>query len=39
MIQTAWPYLAVMLLAAGMFPALERRFAVARLLGRCRRSS
>ena len=27
MIQTAWPYLAVMLLAAGLFPALERRFA------------
>jgi uncharacterized membrane protein len=27
MIQTAWPYLAVMLLAAGVFPAIERRFA------------
>lgn len=27
MIQTLWPYLAVMLLAAGIFPALERRFA------------
>jgi uncharacterized membrane protein len=26
MIQTAWPYLAVMLLAAGVFPAIERRF-------------
>lgn len=26
MIHTAWPYLAVMLLAAGLFPALERRF-------------
>jgi uncharacterized membrane protein len=26
MIETAWPYLAVMLLAAGVFPALERRF-------------
>lgn len=26
MIQTVWPYLAVMLLAAGIFPALERRF-------------
>ena len=26
MIQTVWPYLAVMLLAAGLFPALERRF-------------
>ena len=26
MIQTAWPYLAVMLLAAGLFPALERRY-------------
>jgi uncharacterized membrane protein len=26
MIGTAWPYLAVMLLAAGVFPALERRF-------------
>lgn len=26
MIRTAWPYLAVMLLAAGLFPALERRF-------------
>lgn len=25
MIQTVWPYLAVMLLAAGIFPALERR--------------
>lgn len=25
-IQTVWPYLAVMLLAAGIFPALERRF-------------
>ena len=25
MIKTVWPYLAVMLLAAGMFPALERR--------------
>ena len=26
MIHTAWPYLAVMLLAAGVFPALERRY-------------
>ncbi len=26
MIQTAWPYLALMLLCAGIFPALERRF-------------
>ncbi|HEX7816617.1 DUF819 domain-containing protein [Dyella sp.] len=26
MIQTVWPYLALMLLAAGMFPALERQF-------------
>lgn len=26
MIQTVWPYLAVMLLAAGLFPALERRY-------------
>ena len=26
MIQTVWPYLAVMLLCAGIFPALERRF-------------
>ena len=26
MIQTVWPYLAMMLLAAGVFPALERRF-------------
>ncbi|PWK82742.1 DUF819 domain-containing protein [Fulvimonas soli] len=26
MIQSVWPYLAVMLLAAGLFPALERRF-------------
>ena len=25
MIQSVWPYLAVMLLAAGIFPALERR--------------
>ena len=25
MIQTVWPYLAVMLLAAGLFPAVERR--------------
>ncbi|MDQ2702536.1 MAG: DUF819 family protein [Pseudomonadota bacterium] len=25
MIQTVWPYLAVMLLAAGIFPAIERR--------------
>ncbi|HEY8587734.1 MAG TPA: DUF819 family protein [Rhodanobacter sp.] len=25
-IQTVWPYLALMLLAAGLFPALERRF-------------
>ncbi|EIL89892.1 hypothetical protein UU9_07938 [Rhodanobacter fulvus Jip2] len=25
MIQTVWPYLAVMLLAAGLFPAIERR--------------
>ncbi len=25
-IQTVWPYLAVMLLAAGLFPALERRY-------------
>ena len=25
MIHTVWPYLAVMLLAAGLFPALERR--------------
>ncbi|MHA6205090.1 DUF819 family protein [Dyella soli] len=26
MIHTVWPYLAVMLLVAGLFPALERRF-------------
>ncbi|WP_424682220.1 DUF819 domain-containing protein [Frateuria sp. YIM B11624] len=26
MIHTVWPYLAVMLLAAGVFPAMERRF-------------
>lgn len=26
MIRTVWPYLAVMLLCAGLFPALERRF-------------
>lgn len=26
MIRTVWPYLALMLLAAGLFPALERRF-------------
>ena len=26
MIHTVWPYLAVMLLAAGLFPAVERRF-------------
>jgi len=26
MIQTTWPYMAVMLLAAGLFPSLERRF-------------
>ena len=26
MIQTVWPYLAVMLLAAGVFPAIERRY-------------
>ncbi len=26
MIQTVWPYLAVMLLAAGLFPSLERRY-------------
>jgi uncharacterized membrane protein len=26
MIRTVWPYFAVMLLAAGLFPALERRF-------------
>lgn len=26
MIQTVWPYLALMLLSAGLFPALERRF-------------
>ena len=26
MIQTVWPYLALMLLAAGAFPALERQF-------------
>ena len=26
MIQTVWPYLALMLLCAGIFPALERRF-------------
>src|SRR6188474_2227225 len=26
MITTVWPYLAAMLLAAGVFPALERRF-------------
>jgi uncharacterized membrane protein len=26
MIQTVWPYLAVMLLCAGLFPALERRY-------------
>lgn len=27
MIQTVWPYLALMLLCAGIFPALERRYA------------
>jgi uncharacterized membrane protein len=27
MIRTAWPYLGLMLLAAGLFPAIERRFA------------
>ncbi|HTM29302.1 MAG TPA: hypothetical protein VL097_08145, partial [Rhodanobacter sp.] len=26
MIHTVWPYLAVMLLVAGLFPAMERRF-------------
>src|SRR5437868_15486279 len=26
MIQTVWPYLAAMLLAAGLFPSLERRY-------------
>lgn len=26
MIQTAWPYVAVLLLAAGLFPTLEKRF-------------
>ena len=26
MIHTVWPYLAILLLAAGIFPALERRF-------------
>ncbi len=26
MIETVWPYLAVMLLAAGLFPSLEKRF-------------
>jgi uncharacterized membrane protein len=26
MIQTVWPYMAVMLIAAGLFPSLERRF-------------
>ena len=26
MIDTVWPYLAIMLLAAGVFPSLERRF-------------
>lgn len=26
MIRTVWPYLAIMLLAAGIFPALERRY-------------
>lgn len=26
MIQTVWPYLAVMLISAGLFPSLERRF-------------
>ena len=26
MIQTVWPYLAVMLLSAGLFPSLEARF-------------
>src|SRR5262245_19635383 len=26
MIQSVWPYLAVMLLAAGLFPSLEKRF-------------
>ncbi len=27
MIQTVWPYLAVMLVSAGLFPSLEKRFA------------
>ena len=26
MIETVWPYLAIMLLAAGLFPSLEKRF-------------
>jgi len=26
MIQSVWPYLAVMLLAAGLWPAIERRY-------------
>src|SRR5215207_8020643 len=26
MIETMWPYLAIMLLAAGLFPSLERRY-------------
>jgi len=26
MIRTAWPYLALMLFMAGLFPALERRY-------------
>src|SRR5688572_29079021 len=27
MIETVWPYLAVMLISAGLFPSLEQRFA------------
>ena len=26
MIETVWPYLAIMLLAAGLFPSLEKRY-------------
>ena len=26
MIETLWPYLAIMLLAAGLFPSLEKRY-------------
>ena len=33
MIETVWPYLAVMLLAAGLFPSLEKRYRLAVVLG------